>query len=206
MSVQNPSVDLQSIVGELQRFLEKVDNWREDSEFLIHAADVEGLCRGIDEELVRSRLQIMISVGSNILMLSRTRWMGDNPDNLRRRCKRSVCSSLPLRKHLVTNTADVADLDLVDRLSGGRVDLTYGRYIYVSRDWKPGYSFNPKLVRYFWRNACEVRRVGKEEPLITMQLMAEMPQQQRYSFENKVYNTDYEQTDPVITEIRRPSR
>ena len=76
----------------------------------------------------------MISVGSNILMLSRTRWMGDNPDNLRRRCKRSVCSSLPLRKHLVTNTADVADLDLVDRLSGGRVDLTYGRYIYVSRD------------------------------------------------------------------------
>lgn len=26
------------------------------SEFLIHAADVEGLCQGIDEDLVRSRL------------------------------------------------------------------------------------------------------------------------------------------------------
>ena len=25
---------------------------------------------------------------------------------------------------------DISDLDLVDRLSGGRVDLTYGRYIY----------------------------------------------------------------------------
>lgn len=25
------------------------------SEFLIHAADVEGLCQGIDEELVRSK-------------------------------------------------------------------------------------------------------------------------------------------------------
>jgi len=37
-----------------------------------------------------------------------------------------------------------------------------------------------------------------------MQLMAEMPQQQRYSFENKVYNTNYEQTDPVITEYDAP--
>lgn len=28
--------------------------WLRYSEFLIHAADVEGLCRGIDEELVAS--------------------------------------------------------------------------------------------------------------------------------------------------------
>lgn len=28
------------------------------SEFLIHAADVEGLCQGIDEELVKSRLGV----------------------------------------------------------------------------------------------------------------------------------------------------
>ncbi len=76
----------------------------------------------------------MISVGSNILMLAELGGWVTIPTTYAGGAKRSVCSSLPLRKHLVTNTADVADLDLVDRLSGGRVDLTYGRYIYVSRD------------------------------------------------------------------------
>ncbi|KAF8507604.1 Phosphoribosylformimino-5-aminoimidazole carboxamide ribotide isomerase [Gautieria morchelliformis] len=61
------------------------------SEFLIHAADVEGLCQGIDEELVQK-------LGE---------WV-----------------------HIPTTYAggakDISDLDLVDRLSDGRVDLTYG--------------------------------------------------------------------------------
>ncbi|KIO31041.1 hypothetical protein M407DRAFT_141375 [Tulasnella calospora MUT 4182] len=61
------------------------------SEFLIHAADVEGLCKGIDEELVR-RLGEWVKIP--------TTYAG--------------------------GAKDISDLDLVDRLSGGKVDLTYG--------------------------------------------------------------------------------
>jgi len=61
------------------------------SEFLIHAADVEGLCQGIDEDLV-SRLGQWVNIP--------TTYAG--------------------------GAKDITDLDLVDLLSGGRVDLTYG--------------------------------------------------------------------------------
>ncbi|KAJ3563274.1 hypothetical protein NP233_g9039 [Leucocoprinus birnbaumii] len=61
------------------------------SEFLIHAADVEGLCQGIDEELVR-KLGEWVTIP--------TTYAG--------------------------GAKDITDLDLVDRLSEGRVDLTYG--------------------------------------------------------------------------------
>lgn len=61
------------------------------SELLIHAADVEGLCRGIDESLVAC-------LG---------RWS-------------------PIPCTYAGGAKDVADLALVERLSGGRVDLTYG--------------------------------------------------------------------------------
>ncbi|KAF8914597.1 Phosphoribosylformimino-5-aminoimidazole carboxamide ribotide isomerase [Mucidula mucida] len=61
------------------------------SEFLVHAADVEGLCQGIDEELV-SRLGEWVSLP--------TTYAG--------------------------GAKAIEDLDLVDRLSNGRVDLTYG--------------------------------------------------------------------------------
>ncbi|KAH9899804.1 Phosphoribosylformimino-5-aminoimidazole carboxamide ribotide isomerase [Cubamyces lactineus] len=61
------------------------------SEFLIHAADVEGLCQGIDEELVR-KLGEWVSIP--------TTYAG--------------------------GAKSVADLELVDRLSNGKVDLTYG--------------------------------------------------------------------------------
>ncbi|KAJ6613447.1 hypothetical protein B0H10DRAFT_2048522 [Mycena sp. CBHHK59/15] len=61
------------------------------SEFLIHAADVEGLCQGIDEALV-SKLG---------------EWV------------RIPCTYAGGAKAL-------NDLDLVNRLSGGRIDLTYG--------------------------------------------------------------------------------
>jgi len=143
-------------------FLEQVENWREDSEFLIHSADVEGLCRGIDEELVRSKWQ-MICMNSSLLMQSRTRPMGDNTHNLCRRCKRSVPSAFLLYKYLITSTADITDLDLVDRLSGGRVDLTYGRYICISRNFKSECLLNLKRVRYLWGNACEVWGAGEED-------------------------------------------
>ncbi|KAF9568903.1 Phosphoribosylformimino-5-aminoimidazole carboxamide ribotide isomerase [Agrocybe pediades] len=61
------------------------------SEFLIHAADVEGLCQGIDQELVQ-KLGEWVTIP--------TTYAG--------------------------GAKDIADLALVDKLSGGRVDLTYG--------------------------------------------------------------------------------
>ncbi|TXT13767.1 hypothetical protein VHUM_01134 [Vanrija humicola] len=61
------------------------------SELLIHAADVEGLCQGIDEELV-ARLGEWVSI---------------------------PCTYAGGAKEL-------GDLALVDRLSGGKVDLTFG--------------------------------------------------------------------------------
>ncbi|EAU84783.2 N-(5'-phospho-D-ribosylformimino)-5 [Coprinopsis cinerea okayama7 len=61
------------------------------SEFLIHAADVEGLCQGIDEALVE-KLGEWVTIP--------TTYAG--------------------------GAKDLNDLDLVNRLSGGKVDLTYG--------------------------------------------------------------------------------
>ncbi|KAK9464053.1 uncharacterized protein V1516DRAFT_618618 [Lipomyces oligophaga] len=61
------------------------------SEFLIHAADVEGLCRGIDEELV----------------LSLSRWS-------------------PIPVTYAGGAKSIRDLELVDSLSCGKVDLTFG--------------------------------------------------------------------------------
>jgi phosphoribosylformimino-5-aminoimidazole carboxamide ribotide isomerase len=61
------------------------------SELLIHAADVEGLCQGIDQELVAA-------LG---------KWS-------------------PIPCVYAGGGKAIEDLMLVDRLSGGRVDLTYG--------------------------------------------------------------------------------
>ncbi|KAF8640011.1 hypothetical protein AX17_001255 [Amanita inopinata Kibby_2008] len=61
------------------------------SEFLIHAADVEGLCQGIDETLV-TKLGEWVTIP--------TTYAG--------------------------GAKSISDLDSVDRLSKGRVDLTYG--------------------------------------------------------------------------------
>ncbi|KAF8204973.1 N--5 [Pholiota molesta] len=66
------------------------------SEFLVHAADVEGLCQGIDEDLVK-KLGEWVAIP--------TTYAG--------------------------GAKDISDLALVDRLSGGRVDLTYGRYVHI---------------------------------------------------------------------------
>ncbi|KAI0693592.1 1--5-imidazole-4-carboxamide isomerase [Cytidiella melzeri] len=60
-------------------------------EFLIHAADVEGLCNGIDEDLVRKLGQ----------------WV-----------------TIPTT--YAGGAKSVTDLQLVDDLSGGKVDLTFG--------------------------------------------------------------------------------
>ncbi|KAI0322446.1 Phosphoribosylformimino-5-aminoimidazole carboxamide ribotide isomerase [Amylostereum chailletii] len=61
------------------------------SEFLVHAADVEGPCQGIDEQLVT---------------------------------KLGEWTQIPTT--YAGGAKDITDLDLVDRLSKGKVDLTYG--------------------------------------------------------------------------------
>ncbi|KZV65791.1 Phosphoribosylformimino-5-aminoimidazole carboxamide ribotide isomerase [Peniophora sp. CONT] len=74
------------------------------SEFLVHAADVEGLCRGIDEDLVQR--------------------LGE-------------WTVLPTT--YAGGAKDISDLDLVDKLSGGKVDLTYGSSLDI---------FGGKLVKF----------------------------------------------------------
>lgn len=72
------------------------------SEFLIHAADVEGLCKGIDQELVMKLAE----------------WVpfaGEAPPG------RAITGIT-----YAGGARHVGDLELVDRLSGGRVDLTFG--------------------------------------------------------------------------------
>lgn len=65
------------------------------NEFLVHAADVEGLCKGIDEELV-SKLG---------------EWCKEWDD---------------VKIVYAGGAKSVDDLNLVDKLSSGKVDLTYG--------------------------------------------------------------------------------
>lgn len=66
------------------------------NEFLIHAADVEGLCNGIDKELV----------------LKLDEWTNELDSEV--------------RIVYAGGAKSVDDLELVDKLSNGRVDLTFG--------------------------------------------------------------------------------
>ncbi|KAJ7179170.1 hypothetical protein C8R46DRAFT_1345577 [Mycena filopes] len=77
------------------------------SEFLIHAADVEGLCQGIDEALVTS----MFCAASNQSLHNRYIELGE--------WVRIPCT-------YAGGAKSIDDLDTVHRLSRGRVDLTYG--------------------------------------------------------------------------------
>ncbi|AGO11657.1 AaceriADL121Wp [[Ashbya] aceris (nom. inval.)] len=79
------------------------------NEFLIHAADVEGLCRGIDQDLVEQLGQ----------------WSARLSDDI--------------RVVYAGGANSIDDLALVKRLSGGRVDLTYGSALDI---------FGGSLVRF----------------------------------------------------------
>ncbi|CCC67809.1 hypothetical protein NCAS_0A12510 [Naumovozyma castellii] len=79
-------------------------------EFLIHAADVEGLCRGIDEELVEQLYK----------------WTKDVANN-------------KLKIVYAGGAKSIEDLSLVNDLSHGKVDLTYGSSLDI---------FGGKLVRF----------------------------------------------------------
>lgn len=77
-------------------------------EFLIHAADVEGLCNGIDEELV-----IKLNEWTEKIVDVRIVYAG--------------------------GAKSIKDLELVKRLSNGRVDLTFGSSLDI---------FGGKLVKF----------------------------------------------------------
>jgi phosphoribosylformimino-5-aminoimidazole carboxamide ribotide isomerase len=89
------------------------------SEFLVHAADVEGLCLGIDEELVAALGQ----------------WS-------------------PIPCTYAGGANNLSDLALVNRLSGGHVDLTFGSALDI---------FGGELVRYrdcvTWNNLRRNRAI-----------------------------------------------
>jgi phosphoribosylformimino-5-aminoimidazole carboxamide ribotide isomerase len=74
------------------------------AEYLVHAADVEGKCRGIDEDLVRI--------------------LGEHS---------------PIPSTYAGGAKSLDDLDTVNTLSNGRVDLTYGSALDI---------FGGTLVRY----------------------------------------------------------
>ncbi|SMN21153.1 similar to Saccharomyces cerevisiae YIL020C HIS6 Phosphoribosyl-5-amino-1-phosphoribosyl-4-imidazolecarboxiamide isomerase, catalyzes the fourth step in histidine biosynthesis [Maudiozyma saulgeensis] len=78
------------------------------NEFLIHAADVEGLCKGIDEELV-AKLYEWTKELDNVKIV------------------------------YAGGAKSVNDLQLVDELSHGKVDLTYGSSLDI---------FGGKLVKF----------------------------------------------------------
>lgn len=99
------------------------------SEFLIHAADVEGLCQGIDEALVQSKWWLACVENSRLDKMSRARGMGNDPNDVCWRRERWGDNlNIYIRLNLNDGRIDIGDLSVVDRLSEGRVDLTYGRY------------------------------------------------------------------------------
>ncbi|CCF55702.1 hypothetical protein KAFR_0A02660 [Kazachstania africana CBS 2517] len=79
------------------------------NEFLIHAADVEGLCNGIDEQLVSQLYQWTSQLDSKIKIV------------------------------YAGGAKSIDDLQLVDKLSHGKVDLTYGSALDI---------FGGKLVKF----------------------------------------------------------
>jgi phosphoribosylformimino-5-aminoimidazole carboxamide ribotide isomerase len=94
------------------------------SEFLVHAADVEGLCRGIDEDLVRSEQTVRMRIIAHHANQALENGSAFLPRMQEERRVRQFSASLI--RGLMSCTG-VADLNLVDELSNGKVDLTYGR-------------------------------------------------------------------------------
>ena len=145
------------------------------SEFLVHAADVEGLCQGIDEELVTSTYFLQrhpVSKGPDSCFIT----------DLGKWCQipctyagggKGMCSQQdgnydgPMLKTM-SFPADISDLALVEQLSGGKVDLTYGRFVQRS-----SHSVNKRIssrqssrfgqcigyLRWVWSHVCRCGRV-----------------------------------------------
>ena len=106
------------------------------SEFLIHAADVEGLCQGIDEELVKSE-SMTHDLVTRAIILPALRQSLETGFEYRQRMPGGLevqWSNLSYKMVLIichTYYLDISDLDLVQQLSNGRVDLTYGRWAHT---------------------------------------------------------------------------
>lgn len=91
---------------------------------------MEGLCQGIDEDLVTSTSIRLLCCGS---LVSKSKIeLGEwtkVPTTYAGGAKGQLSLVLWGRTVRLTDplSVDISDLDLVDRLSNGRVDLTYGR-------------------------------------------------------------------------------
>lgn len=83
-------------------------------EFLIHAADVEGLCKGIETDLVTKLYEWTKDINKEVKIV------------------------------YAGGAKSISDLELVDKLSNGTVDLTYGSSLDI---------FGGKLVRF--QDCCE---------------------------------------------------
>ena len=126
---------------------------RRTSEFLVHAADVEGLCRGIDQELVqgnaslgscarhfRTKHYAVITVSPALCVAQRwaigarcrARTLAAPHVStmrtlwLRRSLTASTHAGVPAHPH-VWRVLAIADLATVDAITHGKVDLTFGR-------------------------------------------------------------------------------
>lgn len=95
------------------------------SELLIHAADVEGLCQGIDEELVERQSSsspfLQRGAGAQADVIGLGEWV-TIPCTYAGGAKGQSAVDGIVRAESV----DISDLALVDWLSGGKVDLTFG--------------------------------------------------------------------------------
>jgi len=84
-------------------------------EFLVHAADVEGLCRGIDQDLV-----VGMKKKKKIFFF----WFVQNNERCFLHSALGLWSPIPCT--YAGGAYTVSDLEVVDRLTHGRVDLTFG--------------------------------------------------------------------------------
>jgi phosphoribosylformimino-5-aminoimidazole carboxamide ribotide isomerase len=80
----------------------------------VHAADVEGLCQGIDSELVTSTISRLAHSSRQLFLTFLLAELGE---------------WVTIPTTYAGGAKDISDLEFVDRLSNGRVDLTYGRLV-----------------------------------------------------------------------------
>jgi len=88
----------------------------------VHAADVEGLCQGIDEDLVARTFLRNLVFQPNGALLVLGKW-ATIPTTYAGGAKGEPLG----HRGLFSPALDISDLSTVQRLSDGRVDLTYGR-------------------------------------------------------------------------------
>lgn len=105
------------------------------SEFLVHAADVEGLCQGIDQDLVAKLAEWIpdhagptppASAEGTTTSSAAAAAAAISAAGLARRNSSGGKATGPVAVTYAGGARHLGDLELVDRLSRGKVDLTFG--------------------------------------------------------------------------------